>query len=107
MPLKAPMKNYQIYVSEQAWRAYPKYKRNDFLKGFQPELKVPQPSARLRTRRCLRLDEETAAKLEVICQLNDIRNPWLPTKIGTTYGNGRVGLAVEAIGQALFKGELD
>lgn len=103
MPLAKPgnFKIYQVCVSDRAWQAFPAYKRGTFLDGLKPDLIVEQPMPRIRPRRCLRLRIETAAKLEVIATLNKIRNPWLPTSTGTRYGTGKIGLAIEAIGQHL------
>ena len=95
------IKHYQIYVSERAWLAFPKYGRGKLLKSLPLNLKVAQPSPRLRTRRCLSLEFETAAKLEAIAINNNLRNPWNLNSTGTRYGSGRLGIAIEAIGQSL------
>lgn len=99
--------NYQIHVSELAWRALPAYGRGEFLKNLPLDLIIEQPFPKLRQRRCIRLDIDTAAKLEVIATVNKLRNPWLPSSTGTRYGSGKLGLAIEAIGQHLaYKGRL-
>lgn len=93
--------NYTVYVSDRAWRAFPAYRRGQFLDGLDAATIVEQPMPRIRDRRCIRLELNTAAKLEVIATLNKIRNPWLPSSTGTRYGSGKIGLAIEALGQAL------
>lgn len=104
MPLKDKnKKQYQVYVSENAWRAFPPYRRWKLLSELPADLKVAQPEPKMRTRRCIILDLETAAKLEVISTLNHIRNPWSPNSTGNAFGNGKIGLAIEAIGQIIAK----
>lgn len=93
--------NYTVYVSERAWRAFPAYRRGTFLDAIETTILVEQPLPRMRERRCIRLEFNTAVKLQVIATLNKIHNPWLPASRGTRYGSGQLGLAIEAIGQHL------
>lgn len=84
---------YTIYISDEAWSALPMGRAKYF--NMLQVREYPEPLFPRNHRRCLYMSIETAAKLEAIAIVSNFK--------GSREDRSLIGLAVEAIGEDLYR----